>query len=388
MKVEVNIKNQTTQQSIEKIIKRCNNCILPENYNGISFNEKGICNYCISFFDRKERKYLGEEALRNSIEQFLKNKRNRNKDYDCMLGFSGGRDSTYLLYYLVKKLNLRVLAYHVDNGFIPEQTKLNVKNAVEILNVKLIIDKHDYLEKCVRHHILSWIHKPSLAMIETFCIGCRYGYMKKPISYTQKELIPIYFSGGARSEKVNYRLNNFKLRPNSEGRFQMFLGASIHMLKNPKVLLNRKTMIIQLKEYIYFFIRLEKIKRKLGIRNNVLRIEPFYDYIKWDEKQVTSVIENELKWKKNNRTESTWRGDCDIALLKLYLYKKILGYNDKIDGLSYLIRTNQIRRNEALERIKIEENVSDDVIKDFFNRLGLNFSDLEIAIRKVPKINN
>ena len=80
-----------------------------------------------------------------------------------MLGLSGGRDSSYLLYYLVKVLNLRVLTYSFDHGFIPEQTKLNMKNMTNILNVKLIIEEYDYLKKFLKHHILSWMHKPSPA---------------------------------------------------------------------------------------------------------------------------------------------------------------------------------------------------------------------------------
>jgi hypothetical protein len=105
-------------------MKRCTRCILPENYPGIIFNEEGICNYCITY---KEREYLGGEALKEKIKASLETKSDRNDNYDCVLALSGGRDSTYLLYYLVKVLNLRVLAYFIDNGFIPEQTKQNVK---------------------------------------------------------------------------------------------------------------------------------------------------------------------------------------------------------------------------------------------------------------------
>ena len=132
-------------------MKRCTKCILPENYPGITFNEEGICNHCITY---KERKYHGSEILKEEIDSFLKNKKDRNKNYDCVLALSGGRDSSYLLYYLVKVLNFRVLAYSVDHGFIPEQTKINIKNMTDILNVKLVIEKQVYLKKCLKHHIL------------------------------------------------------------------------------------------------------------------------------------------------------------------------------------------------------------------------------------------
>ena len=79
------------------------------------------------------------KALRKKILSHLKN--NENRDYDCVLGFSGGRDSSYLLYYLVTVLNLRVLAFAVDNGFIPEQTITNVERISNLLNVDLVIEK-------------------------------------------------------------------------------------------------------------------------------------------------------------------------------------------------------------------------------------------------------
>ncbi|HDS45786.1 MAG TPA: hypothetical protein ENN68_06815 [Methanomicrobia archaeon] len=127
-------------------MKRCSNCILPGNYPGITFNEEGVCNHCVAY---KEREYLGKDILKAEIDSFLTNtkKSDRNKDYDCVIGISGGRDSSYLLYYLVKEMDLRVLAYSVDNGVIPEQTKLNMKNMCDILKVNLVIEEHVYLKK-------------------------------------------------------------------------------------------------------------------------------------------------------------------------------------------------------------------------------------------------
>ena len=75
-------------------MKRCKKCILPENYPGITFNEEGICNYCLTY---KKREYYGEEELKKILEAY----RNKNGNYDCIVGISGGRDSAYALYYLV-----------------------------------------------------------------------------------------------------------------------------------------------------------------------------------------------------------------------------------------------------------------------------------------------
>jgi hypothetical protein len=367
--------------SAEIATKRCNKCILPDNYPNITFNEEGICNYCISFKTINEKKYLGDKELKDKIEQFLTTIKNRNKNYDCVLGLSGGRDSSYLLYYLVKKLDLKVFAYHVDNGFIPEQTKLNIINATNVLNVKLEIEKIDYLEKCIRHHIASWMQKPSLPMIETFCVGCRYGHFKGLPNCARKNKIPIWISGSNPSaETINYRYNSMKFRPDREGQFNIILGTSLQMIKNPKIFLNGTCLITQMKEYLYFFDPLQKIKKRAGLKSKILRLDPFATYIKWEEKEVISKIEKQLKWEKNPKIESTWRGDCDIALLKLYLYKEILGFNDKDEGLSNLIRINQMTREEALIRLKKETEIPEEIITNIFNRLGLNFSKFKDSI--------
>lgn len=115
----------------------------------------------------------------------------------------------------------------------------------------------------------------------------------------------------------------------------------------------------------------------------MLAISPYYYYVRWQENDVISTIKNELKWQENPDAGSTWRGDCIIALLKLYLYKKILGFNDKDDGLSCLIRDNQISRQEALKRVSTEGEISEKVIKTIFDRLGLNYPDLKIALKKI-----
>jgi len=297
----------------------------------------------------------------------LKSKKDRNKDYDCILAFSGGRDSSYLLYYLVKVLNLKVLAYSVDNGFIPEQTKLNMKNATNILNVKLVIENHDYLEKCLKHHILAWIHRPTPAMIGVLCTGCRLGMDIRILNFAKKNKIPIVISGGNPFEGGSYKFNIMKITNNKKNyALYYILGYLLQIIRNPRWIMKPTCLITQIKEYYYHYFRAIKMEKKLSI----LRISPYYSYIRWKENEIISTIKTKLNWKNHPAIESTWRGDCDVSLLKSYLYKKTLGFNDKDDSLSTLIRDNQITREEALERLKKEE-ISKKVIEETLEKLRL-----------------
>jgi len=180
------------------------------------------------------------------------------------------------------------------------------------------------------------MHRPSLPMVETFCVGCRLGMYRGTLNFAKKNKIPVIIRGGTPFEQPYYRQNLMKIPPDG-GNYSRILGYLYQIVKNPRYIMKRAYLVTQIKEYLHFFhsAKLEKISGILGS-------SPFWTYIKWDEKEVISTITNELNWRSNPNVKSTWRGDCDIALLKLYVYKKVLGFNDKIDNLSHLIRDGQL----------------------------------------------
>jgi len=115
----------------------CSKCILDTTIEEIKFDNQGVCNYCYTH-DEMEKKFpLGKEgdAAVNKIVNKIKRK-GKNKKYDCIVGVSGGRDSTYTLYHAVK-LGLRPLAVHFDNGWNSDIAVKNINNATRILNVDL-----------------------------------------------------------------------------------------------------------------------------------------------------------------------------------------------------------------------------------------------------------
>jgi hypothetical protein len=357
-------------------VRRCKKCVLPENYPGIEFNEQGVCRYCAT---HRERRYLGGEALRQRIESFLEGKEDRNRDYDCVLGVSGGRDSTYLLHYLVKALDLRVLAYFSDNGFTPEQTRQNLRNTTDILGVELVTEEQDHLRKCLKHHVLSWMHRPSPAMIGVLCTGCRLGMDLGIYNCARKNEIPVIVMGGTPFESRGYKTSIMRANPKSSKHSSFVLGYLSQVARNPTWALNPTCLVTQIREYYYHYYR------KIATRTDgdILRVSPFASYIRWKEDEIVSTIKSELEWEKNPHVESSWRGDCDVALLKSYLYRRTLGFNDKDDGLSSLIRDGQISREEALERLEKEGEIPEAVIEGVLAKLGLGYSDLEVALRKV-----
>jgi hypothetical protein len=117
-------------------IDLCRRCVLPSTFPGVAFDD-GICNFCAQSPDadglRARRGDLAA-AMRQIIEE-----RRRSAEYDCVVAFSGGKDSTYTLMMLVRELDLRCLAVTIDNGFISPQAMANCKAVTSALGVDLVV---------------------------------------------------------------------------------------------------------------------------------------------------------------------------------------------------------------------------------------------------------
>jgi N-acetyl sugar amidotransferase len=117
----------------------CVRCIMDTSDPDIEFDAGGVCNHCKTYFQRMETEvHRGPDAeialadLADRIRQ-----QGKNKPYDCIIGVSGGVDSTYVAYLVKEKLGLRPLAVHLDNGWNSELAVDNIKRALDTLNIDL-----------------------------------------------------------------------------------------------------------------------------------------------------------------------------------------------------------------------------------------------------------
>lgn len=126
--------------------KQCTKCVLDTTVEDITFDENGVCNYCKEYDKVIKTIPTGVDA-QNKLNQIAKEiKRDgKNKNYDCILGLSGGVDSTYLAH-LVVELGLRPLVVHIDTGWNSEIAVQNIENVVKILNLDLFTYVVDWEE--------------------------------------------------------------------------------------------------------------------------------------------------------------------------------------------------------------------------------------------------
>src|SRR5690348_15010036 len=115
----------------------CTNCIMDTSDPGITFTEKGVCDHCTNFFTRIQPHWHPDERgaaeLAKIVEQIKEDGKDR--DHDCIIGISGGVDSSYLTYYAKEKLGLRPLIFHVDAGWNSQQAVNNIEKLIDALGL-------------------------------------------------------------------------------------------------------------------------------------------------------------------------------------------------------------------------------------------------------------
>lgn len=114
----------------------CTRCLFDSETTDIALDQNGICNYC-TLYDQMEQEYpITNDALATLVTRIKADKKACQK-YDCVVGVSGGLDSSYLLYYLVRFYNLHPLAVHFNNGWNTEAATHNIRTICNILNVDI-----------------------------------------------------------------------------------------------------------------------------------------------------------------------------------------------------------------------------------------------------------
>lgn len=335
---------------------KCTRCILPESFPNIKFDDKGVCNYCLSY---KPIKCKGEAALRNLLNSY----RNKGRKYDCLVPISGGKDSAFVLYHIVKTYKMRTLAFNYNSGFASKQSKENIRNMINSLNVDFVSIKsrRDIQKRCLRSNIIAWTRKPTSELFPTFCYGCQNGIDGGANQITKEMKIPLIVFGQSEVERqLILRGQEVLTRYHELYPIHLF----IKFMKNP-FYLNPINLCN------YFLLNMEFLSKINGL---VRRIN-FFDYVDYlDEKEILSTIVSELKWKKGD-LNSPWRFDCQIHALIDYMFKKKLGFTEKEEILSQMIREKKLSRTEALKRIEREKQDEESlliIMNEVFNKLELS----------------
>lgn len=260
-------------------LRRCTKCNLPETYETIEFDAHGVCNICRGREFRDEAidwKAKGAEfaAL---IEQY------RGKgDYDCIVPFSGGKDSTFTLYHLIKTYKIKPLVIQFNHGFLRPTLIANNERTLRSLGV-------DFLSFTPNWKVVKRLMLESLIRKGDFCWHCHTGIFAYPMHIAIRYQIPLIIWGEPSTEYTAYYDYKNQEEEVDEVRFNRFVNLGI-TAEDMKGMIEKDFPLDPRDLTPFTYPKLRDLK-KLGYRSVCLG-----SYIPWDTQKQSKLIMGNLGW--------------------------------------------------------------------------------------------
>lgn len=333
-------------------MKTCTKCILPETYPGISFDEHGVCNFCREH-EPEKISAAGKEALL----KVLRSEPNHSP-YDCIVPLSGGKDSSFILYYIVKELGLNPLVVSYNSGFQHPIAVQNVRTACDIMGVDL---EETNSPGKIQQKLLKASYKLSQKTgIIWGCANCPAILRWVPIKAARKHRVPFVIWGSSVLENVEdteYKGNRSK--------------PIKKIFKDPSILFYGF-------QYIFYrVIQRLALGFPLGEALRPMHIPPFtqenpkfvnfYEYVNWDLINQIEFLENEIGWQHLPAKES--RFDCTLHCISNIFYKKDYGISHDGVTLSNFVREEKMDRQDALEKERGIAEATQEEYKELIERI-------------------
>jgi len=380
---QIKLKNDQVLKKIEfrpniSQLKRCTKCILPETYPFISFDKKGVCNFCSR---HENQKFHGEKKL----EELLAKYRSKDGRPDCLIGLSGGRDSGYGIYILKEKFGMHPILYTYDWGLTTDISRRNQAKIIGKLGLEHILRSADIQKKreFIFQNINAWLKKPHLGMVPLFMAG-------------DKEF---YQLGRKLRKELNLKLTIFCSGQLLEQRefFVGFCGVNQNVTKTARTYHYNFMAKVQL---AFFYIS-QYIKNPFYINKSFFdSIRSFfttflfkddflylYEYLPWDEKEIESVLKREFDWEiDKSYGKNQWRmGDGQTAFTN-FIYFTLAGFTEFDNFRSNQIREGLITREEAIELVRGDNRPKIETLQYFSYLIGFNLDEVLARINTIPKL--
>ena len=337
------------------IKKICNRCIYDENVADISFDSEGICNYCRRMEQMEEEYPVGDEGdriLKNIVQQIKIS--GKNSKYDCVVGVSGGTDSSFLLYKM-KEMGLRPLAAFFDNTWNSTIATENIKKVTSKLKVDLftiVVNNKEYDD------IYRSFLKAGVPDIE---------------APTDIGFAATHFRA-AEKFKIKYVIEGHSFRTEGISPLGMLYMDGKYI----------KTIQKQFGTYrteTYPNMSLLNMLKWMVVKR-IKKIRPLY-YIDYQKEKVKEFLADEFGWQwyHGHHLENRF-----TAFYHSYFLPKGFGIDTRSNGFAALVRSGQMDRNEGLRLMDEPPYLENELIDLVKKRIG--FSDKEFEdIMNLPKKN-
>lgn len=360
----------------ELTLKRCKKCVVPETQETIGFDESGLCNICKGHTIK--HKEINWNEKKKELDEIIESYRGK-YDYDCLIPFSGGKDSTFTLYYLVKEYDIKPLVTTFDHLFLRPKTLKNNIRTIKKLGV-------DYLKFAPSWKTVKQTMLASLKASGDFCWHCHCGVFANVMQLAVKFKVPLIVWGEQSSEYTTYYSYDESEEVNEErfNRLKINLGITTkEMLKMTDGLKERDLKIFD-------YPKLKELKT-LNYRSICLGT-----YIKWDTASNSELIKRELGWETDDVEGVPPQYDyekieCMLTGVRDWCKYIKRGFARITHLASIDIRQNRLLREEGLKFIEKYEGFRPSSLDYFLEITGLNKDEFNNILAKkmiAPYIHN
>lgn len=347
----------------------CKRCILPSFYPGITFDEKGICSICRSFDSKLTIWHEEKKKQERTLETLCRDAKSKKRSFDALIPLSGGKDSIYVLWYAVEILNLNVLAFSMNNGYLTNFAKNNIENACTILGVEHIY--YNMSKKLMNRMFRVFMEKTGY-----FCSICM-----RCIEMTSEILaelydIPLVFGGS--SARTELPLTSIMFQP---GKIDYVKNVLKNELSDGEIkrLLYRGSIKRRIGKYFFWWINNKRIVFNAWIN--------LPDYIDWDYEVIYKTIKEKLNWK--SPTNSLEHVDCALHSTSEYIHdKRFKGVEIEVLSSARSIQIGKITREQALEKVKNADYRKHCVSEKFLKNIGMTRKEFDEYVDLGPRYIN
>lgn len=335
--------------------KICSNCVMDTTDLNIVFDDEGVCDHCDDFYQNVEPNWHTNKKGHTELENIFSKVKieGKDKDFDCIMGMSGGADSSYLLHMAVKEYGLRPLVFHVDGGWNSELAVNNINVMIDKLSLDLYTEVINWEE--MKDFQLTYF-KSGLSNID---VPQDHAFVATLYNFAEKHNIKYILNGG---------------------------NISTECVRNPLEWLYYGTDMAQIKDLLKRFgtRKLETypfssvLRHKIYLRyiRGVEVIKPL-NYMPYIKEEAMQFLSDEYGWRPYPQKHFESRF---TRFYEGYWLPKKFGYDTRKVQYSSLILTKQMTRGEALK--KLEKPAIDDEqarldFKYIATKLGISAEELQ-----------
>lgn len=335
--------------------KICKNCVMDTSDSKITFDDKGVCDHCRTYYKDIEPVWNFGKGHQVELEKLVATikKEGKGKDFDCLMGMSGGLDSSYLLYVMVEKFKLRPLVFHVDGGWNTQLAVDNINNIVDGLNLEL------YTE------VINWDEMKDLQL----------AFFKSGVSHVDSPQDHAFFATMykfASKHKIKYILTggNYSTECVRNPLEWMYYQSDSIQLKD----IHKKFGTVPLKTYPVTNILWHKVY--LPYFKGIKLVRPL-DLMPYDKDDAIDILIDKFNYQKypQKHFESQF-----TRFYEGYWLPQRFGFDTRKVQFSSLILTGQMTREEALEELSqpaYDKNTISEYFEFIASKLDISFVELQ-----------